>query len=288
MEEANRSVPPVTKTSAAGLHVLVTGRLDGDIPTVLIHGVGSDLTRWDGVAAALLTQGPVVRYDLRGHGTSQKPPGPYSLGDFVSDHVKLMSELRIGRANVVGFSLGGLIAQKIALDHPETVGKLVIISAVAGRTATQRAAALERLHAVEKGGPALVADGGDRWYTDAFRTEHPGVVRAHLERFRANDPDAYAAAFRVLATTDLVDELHRISAPTLIMTGSLDVGSPPQMAERMHERIAGSRLVIVDGVKHAIFEEAPERVAASIGAFLHPPHEDSVPASSPFTGAGEQ
>ncbi|MFC5745756.1 alpha/beta fold hydrolase [Actinomadura rugatobispora] len=267
------SEPAQGTLPATTLHTVVDGAPGAGTPTVLIHGVGSDLARWDPVIGPLADKGTVVRYDLRGHGTSPKPAGPYDIADFVADHVGLMAELGIARANIVGFSLGGLIAQAVALRHPGLVGRLVILSAVAGRTAAQRAAALARLRAVETGGPAVVADGGERWYTDDFRKKNPGVVRAHLDRFRRNDPAAYAAAFRVLATTDLIDELHRITAPTLIMTGALDVGSPPEMSRAMHERIAGSRLVVVEGVKHAVFEEAAGIVAATVRDFLHPPGE---------------
>jgi 3-oxoadipate enol-lactonase len=256
------------------LHAVVEGSLGTETPTVLIHGVGSDLMRWNPVIGPLAAKGTVVRYDLRGHGASVKPAGPYDIGDLVADHVRLMSELGIAKANIVGFSLGGLIAQAIALGHPDMVDKLVILSAVAGRTESQRAAVLDRLRAVEAGGPAVVADSGARWYTDDFREKHPDIVRAHLERFVKNDPAAYAAAFQVLATTDLIDELHRITAPTLIMTGALDVGSPPEMAGAMNERIKGSRLVVVEGVKHAIFEEAADVVASTIRDFLHPSQED--------------
>jgi pimeloyl-ACP methyl ester carboxylesterase len=252
------------------LHVVVEGELGSATPTVLIHGVGSDLVRWDPVVEPLLEVGPVVRYDLRGHGRSPKPHGPYHLEDFVADHRRLMASLGIECANVVGLSLGGLIAQSIALTDPAAVERLVILSAVAGRTAAQRDAVLRRLRAVEEGGPAAVADGGERWYTEAFRAAHPEVVSAHLARFKANDPAAYAAAFRVLATSDLVDELHRIDVPTLIMTGVLDVGSPPEMSREMNRRIPGSRLLIVDGVKHAILEQAHEVVAAAIREFLIP------------------
>ncbi|MFI6344329.1 alpha/beta fold hydrolase [Streptomyces sp. NPDC050560] len=270
MEEASAPAAAGECSPAITPHHVVEGRSGGGVPTVLIHGVGSDLGRWDAVAAALAPYGPVVRYDLRGHGASPRPPGPYTIDDFAADHMALMARLGIRRAHVAGFSLGGLIAQKVALDHPESVDRLVVISAVAGRTPEQREAVRKRLEAVEEGGPGLVADGGARWYTDRFRAEHPEVVRAHLDRFRGNDPAAYAAAFRVLATTDLVDELPGITAPTLVMTGSLDVGSPPAMAEAMHARIAGSRLLIVPGVKHAIFEEAPRTVADAVTGFLHP------------------
>lgn len=255
------------------MSVSVHHRLDGDlgeaVPTMLIHGVGSALGRWDLVAATLSRHAPVVRYDLRGHGRSPKPAGPYEITDFVEDHVALMDKLGIERAHVVGMSLGGLIAQAVTLRHPERVVRAGFIAAVAGRTPEQREAVRARLRSVEEGGPASVADSGARWYTDRFRAEHPEVVEAHMRRFAVNDPAAYAAAFRVLATTDLIDELHTITAPALIMTGALDVGSPPAMSRAMHERLPNSQLIIVDGVKHAILEEAPHTVADALAGFLY-------------------
>ncbi|MER6976970.1 alpha/beta fold hydrolase [Streptomyces carpinensis] len=255
--------------------IAVHHRLDGEpgdaVPTVLVHGVGSDLDRWSFVASALARHGQVVRYDLRGHGNSPKPAGPYEIDDFVADHIALMDKLGIERANVIGMSLGGLIAQAVTLRHPERVRRAGFICAVAGRTPEQRQAVLARLRTVEEGGPMLVADSGTRWYTDRFRADHPEVVEAHMKRFLSNDPAAYAAAFRVLATTDLLDELHAIAVPTLIMTGALDVGSPPEMSRAMHERIPHSRLIIVDDVKHAILEEAPHTVADALAAFLYHP-----------------
>jgi 3-oxoadipate enol-lactonase len=258
------------KTSqAVDLHVAMANEDGPGIPTVLIHGVGSELSVWDRVLESLPLSSPIVRYDLRGHGRSQRPPGPYSLENFVDDHVVLMQKLGITRANVVGFSLGGLIAQAVALRHPDTVERLVIIGAVAGRSDAEKEAVLSRLRVVEDDGLEAIASGGaTRWYTEDFRTRHPEVVERHMQRFTANDPRAYAAAFRVLATNDLLPDLHEIQVPTLIMTGSEDVGSPPRMARAMHASIADSELVIIDGVKHAVLEETPDKVAGEIARFL--------------------
>jgi pimeloyl-ACP methyl ester carboxylesterase len=93
----------------------------------------------------------------------------------------------------------------------------------------------------------------DRWFTDEFRTAHPEIIAAYAERNRRNDPKAYAAAYRVLATTDLVDRLHEIRVPTLIATGEGDRGSNPRMARVMHECISKFR------VRH--FPKAPPFVA---------------------------
>lgn len=249
----------------------IEGRDRPGTPTVLVHGVGSEKADWDGVVRALGDSSPIVSYDLRGHGDSPRMEGPWDLDDFVADHMDLMRELGIESSNLVGSSLGGLIAQAVALAHPESVERLVVLSAVAGRTAEERRAVLDRLDAIESDGVEGVAERSvQRWYTAEFRDRHPDAVSRRMRQFAANDRASYTAAYRVLATSDLADELSGIQAPTLVMTGSDDVGSPPRMSRLMAERIPDSRLVIIDGVKHAILHECPERVAAEIMSFLSP------------------
>lgn len=256
---------------AVRVHSTVEGTGRPGVPVVLVHGVGSTSDAWSSIVALLGDDHPVIRYDLRGHGRSPKPTGPYTLDDFVADHIALMDDLDIDRAHVVGYSLGGLIAQALALSHPDRVDRLGILSAVAGRTEGERRAVRERLAAVEAEGPAgMAAQGPSRWYTRRFQERSPEAVARHLERFAANDPVAYAAAFRVLATSDLADELAKIEASTLVLTGSDDVGSPPRMSRLMAERIPDAQLVIVDGVKHGILEEQARRVAAELSGFLSP------------------
>jgi pimeloyl-ACP methyl ester carboxylesterase/alkylhydroperoxidase/carboxymuconolactone decarboxylase family protein YurZ len=251
------------------LHVVVRGIGSPGTPTVFIHGVGSNLGVWTRVQNRLSGLGPLVSFDLRGHGNSGTPPGPWELDDFVSDFVRLLTDLGIARANVVGFSLGGLITQAIAARVPERVARVVIMGAVAGRTDAEREAVLERLALVEREGPAgVAARGSARWYTEEFAAAHPETVNEHLTRLGENDRKGYAAAYRVLATSDLIDELSRIRAPTLIVTGEHDVGSPPHMSEAMGKRIPNSHVVIVSGQRHAMLEECPEHIADLIAPFL--------------------
>jgi pimeloyl-ACP methyl ester carboxylesterase len=238
-------------------------------PLVLVHGVGDRMAGWDGVVAALRGDRPVVRYDLRGHGASPRTPGPYELADFVADHVALLSELGIERAHVAGFSLGGMIAQAIAIAHPETVERLMIMGAVAGRTREESERVLARLAVLEHSGPAAIAQvSAERWYTPEFIAGHPDVIERQLAELAANDPDTYTAAYRVLAHNDLGGELHRIQASTLVLTGDGDVGSPPHMSELMGERIQDAQVRVLEGVKHGALVEVPELVAHEIEAFL--------------------
>lgn len=238
-------------------------------PLVLIHGVGADLESWDGVIRELGQGYDILRYDQRGHGLSSKPPGPYSLDDFAEDLHDLLRAVGISKAHVAGFSLGGLVAQAFALKYPAQVEKLILISTVAGRTAEERDRVLARAKKLaEEGAGAHLNDAVERWFTEAFIAARPDVLEWRRQKSRQNDPDSYAAAYRVLAESDLADELHRITAPTLVMTGERDIGSTPRMARLIAECVSKSHCVIFPRLKHSLLLEAPDQVAAEMRCFL--------------------
>jgi pimeloyl-ACP methyl ester carboxylesterase len=247
-------------------------QVDGDLfagtPLVLIHGVGSSRACWDDVAALLPHDRGIIRYDLRGHGLSPAPPGPWTIDHFVADHLRLLSRLSVDVADTVGFSLGGLIAQRVAAQHPEIVDNLVVIGAVAGRTQQERDAVLARLAMVVAEGPAGAARKSvDRWYSAEYRKAHPHIADDVIARMEKLDAEAYTNAYRVLATTDLVDDLDKIRAPLLAMTGEFDVGSPPRMSQEMAER-TGGRVVVCPGSRHDVLDECPELIAKEIAAHV--------------------
>ncbi|MFI4988470.1 MAG: alpha/beta fold hydrolase [Alphaproteobacteria bacterium] len=245
-------------------------RLEGaGDPLVLIHGVGGRLEAWDGVVSHLARRYRILRYDLRGHGESEKAAGPYDIADFVEDLNSLVAAAGLARCHVAGFSLGGLVAQGFALGHAAKLDKLALISTVAGRSEAEKAAVLARLKIVEGGIPGdHFRRSIERWFTDEFRARNPALIADYAARNMANDPKCYAAAYGVLATTDFADRLAEITAPTLVMTGEDDVGSNPRMARLMHERIANSTLHILPKLRHSILIEAPETVARILGSFL--------------------
>jgi pimeloyl-ACP methyl ester carboxylesterase len=238
----------------------------------LLHGVGGTMDNWDGVIAALGDGYRTLRYDLRGHGESGKPPGPYALDDFVDDLRALLDARGVAATHLIGFSFGSTIVQAFTLAHPQRVSSLTCISGVCGRTGAEREAVLGRARALvrgDAGGNAAAAV--ERWFTPAFRASHPRLIEARIAQLLANDPRGYAAAYAVFAESDLADGIHGIDTPTLIMTGEHDQGSSPRMARLMHRRIKGSRLEILPGLRHSVLIEAPDRVAAAIKAFLASP-----------------
>ena len=235
----------------------------------LLHGDGSHLPAWDDVAASLRDRFTLLRYDLRGHGKSGKPPGPYNLDDYVADLAALLDAQPVDRTTLVGFSFGGMIAPAFTVRHPERVRALGIVSAVAGRTPEQRAAVVKRADELGRGGASMTVGAAiERWFTPEFRAQNPDIIERQIQRVLGNDPGGYAAAYRVFAESDLIDDLGKISCPTLVMTGDHDTGSTPTMAMAIHERIAGSRLVILPRYRHSLLIEATSDVLRELRAFL--------------------
>ncbi|WP_293576865.1 alpha/beta fold hydrolase [Phaeobacter sp.] len=238
-------------------------------PVLLIHGVGSDLESWDGVLAHLSQHRRYIRFDLRGHGASRRTPGPYTLAGLADDAVALLDHLGVQTASVIGFSLGGLIAQQIALSHPERLRCVTLVSSVGGRTPEEQDRVNERAETLARDGALThLANAVDRWFTPAFVAQHPEVLEARRQKSLQNDPDCYVAAYRVLAGNDLGAELHRVTVPALVMTGENDIGSSPRMSRFMADRIPDAQLHILPDLKHSVLLEAPKHVAGLIEPFL--------------------
>ncbi|MCS3742095.1 alpha/beta fold hydrolase [Rhizobium sp. BK661] len=239
-------------------------------PLVLIHGVGSYLEAWSGVVERLKDQFTILTFDLRGHGQSSRVKGRYEIDDFVNEALALADRAGFGTFNLAGFSLGGLIAQRLALTNLGRLRKLVLLSTIAGRTPDERTRVLERLAALRAGTPADHHNASlSRWLTEDFQAMNPKVIERLQLRDCENDPECYAAAYRVLAETDFGGFLDQIRCPTLIATGEDDAGSNPRMARYMHERIPGSALAILPGLRHSILIEAPEMVANLMRGFFN-------------------
>ena len=182
----------------------------------------------------------------------------------------MLDACAVPTAHIVGFSLGGMIAQGIALQHAHRVHRLVLLSAVAGRTAEERERVQARLAILQEQGVAAITGAAqERWFTTDFIARNPDlVVHRRMQQLQENHAPSYAAAYTVFSTSDLGEQLHAIHAPTLIATGEHDIGSNTRMARFMHAQIAGSRLEILPGLRHSILVEAPELVTRLVRDFL--------------------
>jgi len=256
------------RTLRDGTRVRIEG--SGD-PVALIHGVGMDLGMWDAVAAALAPQHRVISFDMLGHGGSAKPAGPYTLADFVAQVERVADALGLAQFDLVGFSMGGLVAQGFAARHPGRVRGLVLLNTVYRRSPDERAAIAARVADVRNGGFASSVETAlERWFTPVFRAARPDVVESVRRHMFTNELEAYANAYAVFATADaeLEDAVADIACPTLVMTGAEDQRSTAAMAEALAARIAQGRCEIIAGQRHLTPLEIPEQLAETFSAFF--------------------
>ena len=256
------------KVSPNGTAYDLVGPVDAPC-VVLIHGLGLSRALWDTHLSAFAGF-QVLRYDLYGHGESAAWSGVTSLTVYADQVAGLMDHLGIASAHIVGFSVGGMINRRFALDYPDKVLSLAILNSPHDRGAQAQAAVEARaLAAREQGAFATFDAAVKRWFT----TEHvatgagPALVRAWREQV---DDESYAQTSWVLAhgVRELIAPDVAIVAPTLVMTCENDVGSTPQMSRDIAAEIAGAEVVIVPMYKHLGLLEDVGAYSSLILAFL--------------------
>jgi 3-oxoadipate enol-lactonase len=236
----------------------------------LIHSLALDRSVWDGVADRLAAQGAeVLAYDARGHGASDRPPGPYSVALFASDLAALLDAVGWDSALVAGASMGGSVALAFAVAYPARLRALGLIDTTAWYGADAPKAWEERAQkAAADGFSAMVGFQTTRWFSDGFREQRPDVVKRYSDLFVAGDVAAYGASCRMLGGFDLRERLAEIRVPTAIVVGEEDYATPVAMSEALHAGIAGSTLRVLDGARHLTPIEAPDRIAPELERLL--------------------
>lgn len=241
-------------------------------PVVLIHGLG--LTRqstWSAIAPVLARDFRVLTYDLLGHGETPPPKGAVSLTALGAQLIALMDEIGLIKAALVGFSLGGMINRRVALDHPGRVSALAILNSPHKRDPQQQELVEARALGTGAGGPAAQIDETlKRWFTSDFMQSQPDVIEHIKQVVLANDPANYAAHRWVLAhgVKELICPQPPLSTPALVMTCQDDSGSTPAMSHAIAGEIAGSQTQIVPDLRHMGLVERPDLFAEPIARFL--------------------
>ncbi len=245
----------------------------GHGPDVLfIAGLADEGSCWAEQAAELSDSYRVTTFDNRAVGRSSTPDGEYSIAQFAEDAAALMKVLGIPRAHVVGSSMGGAIAQELALRYPDLVSTLVLHGTwcvsdrhfqeeVRGWQMLARAAPTPHDFFVAVNvwflAPRIYDEGTiDDWAADAVANPH------------AQSVDAFCRSAEALLTHDTRDRLHRIECPTLVTVGSLDICTPPRCAEQIADHIQGAELYVFEGAGHMPYVEDPHAFTAVVRAFL--------------------
>lgn len=256
----------MTMISANGVQLHVQSQGPQDAPAlVMAHGLGCDLHLWDAVLPHLPQQLRVITYDLRGHGTSDHPEGPYSMGALVRDAETLIEALGLREVAFLGLSLGGLIAQGLAAKRLDLV-RVLILSNTAPKIGTRqiwqdRIALLE-----EQGLAALAPNMAERWFTRAFRAEN--LHQPFMARVLASDPKGYAAAAAAIAGADFLTPTAALRLPVLAIAGAEDGSTPPDLMREMADMIPGARFALMRKSGHLPPIDSPAEYAALIGDFL--------------------
>jgi 3-oxoadipate enol-lactonase len=234
-------------------------------PVVLIHALGLDHRMWGPQIERLANAGRVIAYDARGHGQTDVTSGPYAMADFAEDLAGLLDALGVEAAHLVGISMGGMIAQEFALTRPHRVRSLVLADTTSEYNQETRRQFAERARVAEERGMApLIAPTTERWFTAEFRERHPDEVARIMGIFEATNPFGYAAACRAVARIDFTERLVNIGVPTLVLVGSEDPSTTPEVALKIHEYVPGSQFLELPGAAHLTNVARPEEFTQAI------------------------
>ena len=248
--------------SPVRVHREVRGPSDGPV-VVLADSLGSTLAMWDPQMADLARTFRVVRYDLRGHGGSPSPDGPYTIADLGGDLLALLDDLQVETASVCGLSLGGMVAMWVAANAPDRIDRLVLCATSARLGPPEMwAARAEKVLAEDVGAVADLVVG--RWFTPGYAARHPDVVDRMRVMISSCSAVGYAGCCRAIERMDLTGDLASIAAPTLVVVGAEDTATPLEHAERIAAGVPGARLAVVPDAAHLVNVEQPAAVTRLI------------------------
>ncbi|EKE45355.1 3-oxoadipate enol-lactone hydrolase [Oceaniovalibus guishaninsula JLT2003] len=243
-------------------------RDDGDpagAPVVFANSLGTDLRLWDAVLPLLPPGLRLIRYDMRGHGLTDAPPAPYSMGGLITDAERLIDHLGVRDCVFVGLSIGGMIAQGLAAKRLDLIRALVL-SNTAARIGTP-AIWGERIAAVAAGGVEPLADAVmERWFSKPFRAT-PGM-RLWRNMLTGTPAQGYAGCSAAISGTDLMTPTSGLRLPTLAIAGSEDGSTPPDLVRETADLIPGSQFHLIRGAGHLPCVERPDAFAAVLTDFL--------------------
>jgi 3-oxoadipate enol-lactonase len=249
--------------SALQVHAVVEG--PDDAPVMLLsNSLGADLDMWEPQVPALTERFRVVRYDTRGHGRSPVPDGDSTIDDLADDVVALLDRLDVQTAHVVGLSIGGMTALRLAVREPQRVSTLAVLctSAYPGNEQSWR----DRARTVRTEGTGAIADAViSRWFTPGYAAAHPDLVARLRARFAAHPDEGYASCCAAIAGMDQRGDLPGITAPTLVVSGAEDPALPPEHQRLIADGVPGAQLLTLSPAAHlANIEQAVQVTDALI------------------------
>ena len=239
-------------------------------PLVFVHGVGLDHKMWDSQITALNNYS-IITYDLLGHGKTPYNKEEVTLNDFSDQLDYLLKFLKIDKINLVGFSLGSLIALDFASKFQDKLKSLTVIGTTYKRTAEQRALVIERFEQAKLNKP-ISKQALKRWFTDKYLDNHPEIYDQFIKILTKDDDNHlnFLKAYKLFAYhQDDVDIIKNIKTKTLVMTGSGDSGSTVQMSKSLSEDLINSSFIEINNGKHLCSIECADDVNTNLKNFIN-------------------
>lgn len=246
------------------LHYRIDGPEDG-APLVFANSLGTDMRLWDPILPLLPDGLRILRFDKRGHGLSDCPNSPYTMGQLVSDAEALMDQFGFKDALFIGLSIGGLIAQGLAAKRHDLVRAMVLSNT--GAKIGTRAIWDERIKGVQNGGIESLADAVmERWFSKEF------LNSANLSLWRnmlvQQTNQGYAGCSAAISGTDFFSSTSALRLPTLGIAGSEDGATPPDLVRETANLIPGSKFELIRKVGHLPCVEKPKEYADILNTFI--------------------
>jgi 3-oxoadipate enol-lactonase len=268
MRANTREEKRTMKIKANGIYMnyMVEGPPSAPVIT-LSHSLATDFAMWEPQMEVLKSRYRVLRYDTRGHGGSGVPEGPYSLDQLGEDVHALLRVLKIKQTHFMGLSMGGMIAQVFALKYPGMLRSLILCDTMSQVADQAKPIWDERIMVAQtQGMEPHVEPTIERWFTKPFRSSPVSErVRAMI---RATNPKGYIACSRAIMELNLTERLPAIRLPTLIIVGADDPGTPVAASQAIHEKIKGSKLIILKSAAHLSNIEQAEAFNKAVISFL--------------------
>jgi 3-oxoadipate enol-lactonase len=241
-----------------------------DAPVAMLsHSLATTMEMWKPQLPALAKEYRVLNYEMRGHGRTSAPAGPYSFAMLGADVVALLDHLKIEKVAFVGLSIGGMIAQHLAIHHANRLRCAVVCCSTSAIPVTVRPVWDERIAAVEGGGMATqVATTLERWFTAPYRAAHPDVIEWIGGMIKGTPVAGFVGCGRAIQGLNITAELAKIKLPILVLAGEKDPGLPPAMSAAIHGAIAGSEYTVIPDAAHIANIEQAEKFTQLVTGFL--------------------
>lgn len=247
-------------------HVSLTGP-EGAPVIAFANSLGTDFRIWDGVVDRLPRDLRILRYDMRGHGLTGTPPGPYSMDDLRDDLLGILDRLDIAECTLVGLSVGGMVAQSAAAKAPERFTKLVLCDT--GHWIATQEIWNARIKTVEDGGmEGIVGSVLDRWFGPEFAREDPALHSGMHAMLISIPPEGYNGICAAIRDCNLTDSTARIDIPALCLCGTDDKATPTDLVMSLADLLPNGTYAPIADAGHLPCIEQPDAVAEEIQKFL--------------------